>query len=166
MSRLPVLLQAIPLPRQQGICMSRPDGWSKPGERVSDQCHESTTATVAGGPQQAPAGGLEAMLSFISQNKITEGRPIRSKMTDSSGVKTPGMKWIQPSGESKDCISFCNSQVSAPDRFVPTSCAEPSPINPWGYLHEDLDFKVHACTIVMTSSVYKACISNRALRLC
>ena len=38
------------------------------------------------------------MLSFITRNKITEGRPIRSKL-DSSGSKTAAsMKWIQPSG--------------------------------------------------------------------
>ncbi|KAK9864635.1 hypothetical protein WJX84_012064 [Apatococcus fuscideae] len=50
-------------------------------------------------PQQATAG-IQGMLSFITTNKITEGRPVRSKLADSSR-SAAGMKWIQPSGPRK-----------------------------------------------------------------
>ena len=59
----------------------------------------ATTSATAGPsmPQQATAG-IQGMLSFITTNKITEGRPVRSKLADSS-KSAAGMKWIQPSGE-------------------------------------------------------------------
>ena len=79
---------------------------SFPYSHVSQGFQTSPTADATEaadiGPQQplAAAPSLEGMLNFITRNKITEGRPVRSKLADGTGSKTAaGMKWIQPSGK-------------------------------------------------------------------
>ncbi|KAK9832981.1 hypothetical protein WJX74_003342 [Apatococcus lobatus] len=94
----PAPIHGVELPQSHRRGGSIPYSHVRQGSETSPMVPEAVGCTS----QQQTVPSLEGMLNFITSNKITEGRPIRSKLADSSGSRTAvGMKWIQPSGPRK-----------------------------------------------------------------